>query len=62
MRIYPIVTDNLIVKWKPRFVNETEFDFVSKSLISNKYTWKPSEDEAKSGIDNIGRYIELSLD
>ena len=62
MRLYALVTDNNLTKFQTRFVNEKEFEFVYKFLISNKISWKPSEDEVKLGIDRIGRYIELSLD
>jgi poly-gamma-glutamate capsule biosynthesis protein CapA/YwtB (metallophosphatase superfamily) len=62
MRLYVTVIDNKRTNFQTRFVNEKEFEFVYKSLISNKDIWKPSEDETKTGIDNIGRYIELSLD
>lgn len=63
MRLYVTVVDNKRTNFQTRFVNEKEFEFVYKSLISNKKdVWKHSEDETKTGIDNIGRYIDLSLD
>jgi hypothetical protein len=62
MRIYSILTDNSITKFQNRFVNEREFEFIYRYLISDKESWKPSEKEVITGIDRIGRFIELSLD
>ena len=62
LRIYAIVTDNIHTKFQPRFVNEMEFEFVYKCLFNGKYSEKPSEDEVKVGRDQLGRFLELSLD
>ena len=61
LRLYPIVIDNRITSFQTRFVNDKEFEFVYKYLIDNKISWKPSEEDVKTGIDKIGRYIDISL-
>jgi hypothetical protein len=61
MKIYPIVTDNTLIHFKPRFVDQKEFEIICKLLIDDNYAWKPSEQDFKLGVDNIGQFIELSL-
>ena len=62
MKIYPIFTDNPLVHFQTRFVNQKEFEIICKLLIDENCTWKPSKKDVKLGADDIGRFIELSLD
>ena len=61
MKLYPIVTDNTLIHFKPRFVDQKEFEIICKLLLDDNYAWKPSEQDFKLGVDNIGKFIELSL-
>jgi len=61
MKIYPIVTDNPLVHFQTRFVNQKEFEIICKLLIDKNCVWKPSEKDVKLGADKIGRFIEFSL-
>jgi poly-gamma-glutamate capsule biosynthesis protein CapA/YwtB (metallophosphatase superfamily) len=61
MKIYPIITDNPLVHFQTRFVNQNEFEIICKLLLAENSVWKPSEKDIKLGIDKIGRFIEFSL-
>jgi poly-gamma-glutamate capsule biosynthesis protein CapA/YwtB (metallophosphatase superfamily) len=61
LKLYPIVTDNTLIHFKVRFVDNREFEIICKLLIEDNYAWKPSEQDFKLGVDNIGQFIELSL-
>ena len=62
MRIYAINTDNAIINFQPRLVNEKEFEYLYKFFVSDKDLLKPSKQETTVGIDKMGRFFELSLD
>jgi poly-gamma-glutamate capsule biosynthesis protein CapA/YwtB (metallophosphatase superfamily) len=61
MKLYPIRIDTPLIKFQPRVVDQKEFEIVCKLLIDDNYAWKPSEQDFKLGVDNIGQFIELSL-
>ena len=62
LKIYPIVTDNLITNWQARFLEEQEFKNAYDLLIDKNSFLKSSKRPAKAGIDKIGRFIEVQLD
>jgi hypothetical protein len=61
MKLYPIATDNTLIHFKPRFVDQKDFEIICKFLIDDNYAWKPSEQDFKLGVDNIGQFIGLPL-
>lgn len=59
-RIYPIVSDNRITNYQPRFLSEEELSAVD-GLLSEKSHWDTEARAAvKRGKDDIGWYIEFS--
>ena len=61
IKLYPILSDNRLQNFQTRFVDQKEFEIVCDLLINKNYAWKPSEQNYKLGMDNIGRFIELPL-
>jgi poly-gamma-glutamate capsule biosynthesis protein CapA/YwtB (metallophosphatase superfamily) len=60
LRVYPIVSDNKLTNYQPRFVTETELRVVD-ALLADKSRWNEADRAAvKSGRDGIGRYLEFS--
>jgi hypothetical protein len=59
-RVYPIVTDNTITDYQPRFVSDDEFNNIY-DLLKEPSHWNAAESgEVKRGQDDIGRYIKFS--
>jgi hypothetical protein len=59
LRVYPIVSDNKITSYQPRFVTETELSAI-EALLAEKSNWDaPSRAAVKRGADKIGRYLEF---
>ena len=60
LRVYPIVSDNQITGYQPRFVTETELSAID-ALLAEKSGWdKPARASVKRGMDEVGRYLEFS--
>lgn len=60
LRVYPIVSDNQISAYQPRFVNEAELSTVD-ALLADKSGWDaPARAAVTRGSDEIGRYLEFS--
>ena len=62
LKVYPIMTDNLITNWQTRFLEEQEFKIAHDLLIDKNSFLKSSKRHAKAGIDKIGRFVEVQLD
>jgi len=59
LRVYPIVSDNRLTAYQPRFVTETEFATV-EALLADKSGWDtPTRAAVQRGADEIGRYLEF---
>jgi poly-gamma-glutamate capsule biosynthesis protein CapA/YwtB (metallophosphatase superfamily) len=60
LRVYPIMSDNKVTNYQPRFLTEEELSMVD-SLLAERSHWN-AEDRAAviSGKDNIGCYLEFS--
>ncbi|HEX4583539.1 MAG TPA: CapA family protein [Burkholderiaceae bacterium] len=59
LRVYPIVSDNTLTRYRPRFVTDAELGVVD-SLLAQRGNWDPATRAAvKTGKDTIGNYIEL---
>ena len=61
IKIYPILTDNLITKWQARLLDEQEFEIACDLLTDKNSFIKSSQIYAKVGNDIMGRYLELQL-
>lgn len=58
-RVYPILSDNTITNYQPRFVNDTEFGTVN-DLLRTWSQWNALHSSVvKSGRANIGRYLDF---
>jgi hypothetical protein len=62
LKVYPIMTDNLLIKWQARFLEEKEFKIAHDLLIDKNSFLKSSKRPTKAGIDKIGRFVEVQLD
>jgi len=57
---YPIVSDNQITDYQPRFVTETEMSEVEK-VLAEKSGWNPAARAAvKRGADAIGPFLQFT--
>jgi hypothetical protein len=61
IKIYPLLTENRITNFQTRLLSDAEFDVVYKTLIDKNLDIKSNKTRARVGLDNVGRYIELSL-
>ncbi len=60
LRLYPILSDNQVTGYQPRFVNENEMSQVEK-LLAEKSGWDAAARAAvKRGRDQIGSFLEFS--
>ena len=60
LRIYPIVSDNKLTNYQPRFLTEAELGVID-ALLAEKSHWNAASRAAvKSGKDDIGCYLEFS--
>lgn len=58
-RIYPIISDNRIINYQPRFLTEDELHIVD-SLLTSKSHWSTcTHATIDRGKDDIGRFIEF---
>jgi poly-gamma-glutamate capsule biosynthesis protein CapA/YwtB (metallophosphatase superfamily) len=61
LRLYPILTDNMITKYQSRFLTKDEFDKAYLLLLKKSDdTWRFKKD-IRIGRDDIGRFMELSM-
>lgn len=61
LRLYPIVTDNRITRYRPRFVTRHEFDEVISYHVDQGQPAQNLESVAQTGEDWYGQYMALSL-
>jgi hypothetical protein len=60
LRVYPIVSDNQLTGYQPRFVTETELSAVD-ALLAEKSGWNAAARAAvKRGMDDIGPWLEFT--
>jgi hypothetical protein len=60
LRVYPIVSDNKLTNYQPRFVTDTELRAVNE-ILAGRSRWNEADRAAvKSGRDGIGCYLEFS--
>ncbi|WP_395740538.1 CapA family protein [Prosthecobacter sp.] len=60
LRVYPILSDNQVTGYQPRFVTEQELGEIS-TLLGEKSGWGAAARAAvKQGSDAIGSYLEFS--
>jgi hypothetical protein len=60
MRVYPILSDNELTGYQPRFVNAQELADID-SLLADRSKWSPADRAAVTkGADEIGPYLEFS--
>jgi poly(3-hydroxybutyrate) depolymerase len=60
LRVYPIVSDNQLTGYQPRFVTETELSAID-ALLAEKSGWDAAARTAvKRGTDDIGPWLEFT--
>jgi len=62
LKIYPIFSDNKITNYQPRFLEEGEFDSAYRVIVESSPNHEILEKYLNKGIDEIGYFIELSID
>jgi len=62
MKLYPILTDNKITNFQARFLTKDEFEKAYKLLLEKNSQPREFEKDIKTGKDDIGRFMEFSLD
>jgi hypothetical protein len=61
LRVYPIVSDNQLTGYQPRFVTETELSAVD-ALLAEKSGWDAAARAAvRRGVDEIGPWLEFTV-
>lgn len=59
LRVYPIISDNVITAYQPRFATETELSAID-ALLAEKSGWNAAARAAvKRGHDDVGNYLEF---
>jgi len=59
LRVYPIVSDNRLTAYQPRFVTARELATV-ETLLADKSGWNaPTRVAVQRGADEVGRYLEF---
>jgi hypothetical protein len=60
LRVYPIMSDNQLTGYQPRFVNDKELTEID-ALLAKKSAWTPAQRAAvHRSSDDIGLYLEFS--
>jgi len=60
LRVYPIVSDNQLTDYQPRFVTETELSAID-ALLAEKGGWDTAARAAvERGTDDIGPWLEFT--
>ena len=60
LRVYPIVSDNKLTNYQPRFLSGVELRVVD-ALLAEKSRWNAADRAAvKSGKDDVGFYLQFS--
>ncbi len=60
LRVYPIVSDNQLTDYQPRFVTETELSAID-ALLAEKSGWDSAARAAvRRGTDDIGPWLEFT--
>ena len=59
IRLYPIVTDNLLTGYKPRFATEQEADEVFQMALDKSKSLSDIESKIQTGEDTYGHFLEL---
>lgn len=62
LRLYPIVSDNIITNFQPRFVSSIEFNEVCRLLESQKVSKETLIHSIKRDYNSLGYYFELPID
>ncbi len=61
LRLYPIVSDNRITNYRPRLVNQKEFEQARSLLLQHSPESEALSKNLAPGEDQIGSYMELVL-
>jgi poly-gamma-glutamate capsule biosynthesis protein CapA/YwtB (metallophosphatase superfamily) len=61
LRLYPILSDNTLTQYQPRFVTPAEFEAVMALLVEHSPEGERLRDQAITGRDDAGLYLELAL-
>jgi Putative enzyme of poly-gamma-glutamate biosynthesis (capsule formation) len=61
IKLYPILTDNVITNYQGRFLEEEEFKKAYKLLIEKSPNSEQVRKHMKMGKDDIGQFIEIDL-
>lgn len=59
LRLYPIVTDNLLTGYKPRFTDTREFDQVYATALDKSKSLQMIKNEIRTDRDSYGYFLEL---
>ncbi len=62
LKLYPILSDNMITNYQPRFVTEREFKRVHNLLIKHSPDPENLQNRLISGTDEYGLYFSLDVD
>jgi len=62
LKLYPILSDNLITNYQPRFITEKEFKRVHKLLLKHSPEPENLQSRLTNGADEFGLYMSLEVD
>ena len=62
LKLYPILSDNLVTNYQPRFVTEKEFKRVHNLLIKHSPDPEHLQSNLSIGTDEFGYYMSLEVD
>lgn len=61
LRLYPILSNNLVTKFQPRFLNRRQFSEVHSLLLDHSKPAAQLQERLSPGEDNYGRYLVLDV-
>ena len=61
IRLYPIISDNLITNYQPRFLTNTEFEKAYELLLKKSNNPAQLKRYVRTGKDKFGRFMEIPI-
>ena len=61
LRLYPIYSDNRVTGYRPRHLDQEEFDLLQRRLSKRRPEWEKLRSEYEVGEDDLGLYLELPI-
>jgi len=61
MRLYPVLSNNLLTNFQPRLLSEEEFEDFTRILVRKSPLSQSDAEEISQGRDEVGHYLQFRL-